>query len=133
MSEENMEIVRAAVDNFSHDKWDAAVVAFDPDVVWVETQGLGPDASSYTGIAQLRGAVERWVGMWQEYAFEVVRYEAVGDEVVLLARERGHGGLSGVSVRREVGGIYTMQHGRVVRVRWYGNWTEALEAAGLSE
>jgi hypothetical protein len=45
------------------------VVAFDPDVAWVETPSLGPDASSYVGIAQLRGAVERWVDMWQEYDF----------------------------------------------------------------
>jgi SnoaL-like domain len=69
MSEENVEIVRAAVDAFSRGNWDAAVVAFDPDVAWVETPSLGPDASSYVGIAQLRGAVERWVGMWPEYDF----------------------------------------------------------------
>jgi hypothetical protein len=32
MSEENIEVVRTAVDDFSRGDWDAAVLAFDPNV-----------------------------------------------------------------------------------------------------
>lgn len=133
MSEGNVEIVRAAVDAFSGGDWDAAVAAFDPDVAWVEKPSLGPDASSYTGIEQLREAIGKWVGMWSDYNFEVARYEDAGDEVVFLAREHGQGGVSGASVERELAAVYTLRGGKVMRVRLYGAWAEALKAVGLRE
>jgi hypothetical protein len=53
--------------------------------------------------------------------------------VVVLSRERGRGTLSEVEVEREVGQVVTLRDGKMVRVRLYGSWSEALEAAGLSE
>jgi uncharacterized protein len=131
MSQENVEIVRAAVDAFSGGDWDDALVAFHPEVAWVETPSLGPDASSCSGIAEVREAVGKWVGAWGDYNFDVARFEDAGDDVVFLAREHGHGGISGATVERELGAVYTLRNGKVVRVRLYGNWREALEAAGL--
>ena len=51
----------------------------------------------------------------------------------VLIRERGHGGASGAAVERELGEVFTLRDGKVVRVRLYGSWAEALEAAGLRE
>jgi ketosteroid isomerase-like protein len=133
MSRENVEMVREAVDAALRNDWAAASAAFDPSVAWVEMPSLGPDASSYTGIEELRGAIQSWIGMWSQYDVEVVRYADAGDDVVVLFRERGHGGVSGAAVERELGEVFTLRDGKVVRVRLYGSWTEALEAAGLSE
>src|SRR3954452_20477729 len=133
MSQENVEIVRRSADAFSRGDWDGALAEYDPDIEWVEMPSLGPDASTYTGREQLRGAVESWIQMWREYDIEVCRYADAGDGVVALVRERGRGGTSGASVEREIGELFTVRDGRVVRVRLYGSWSEALEAAGLSE
>jgi ketosteroid isomerase-like protein len=133
MSQENVTIVREAFEAAVRNDWSTASAAFDPNVEWVETPSLGPDASTYTGIDELRAAIESWTGMWSEYGADVARYADGGDDVVILIRERGHGGLSGAAVDRELGEVCTVREGKVVRVRLYGNWADALEAAGLSE
>ena len=133
MSQDNVEIVRRAFEAGSQEDWTSASAAFDPDVEWVEMPSLGPDASTYTGFHEARKAIESWMGMWSEYGSEVARYADAGNDVVILIRERGHGGVSGAAVERELGEVCTVRDGKVVRVRLYGSWAEALEAAGLSE
>jgi ketosteroid isomerase-like protein len=133
MSQENVEIVRSGLEAAARNDWNAAMASVDPNVEWVEMPSLGPDASSYTGVEELRKAINSWIGMWSEYDVEVVRYADADDDVVVLFRERGHGGVSGAAVERELGEVFTLRDGKVVRVRLYGSWREALEAAGLRE
>jgi ketosteroid isomerase-like protein len=133
MSQENVAIVQASVEAAARNDWGTAMVSVDPGVEWVEMPSLGPDASSYSGIAELREAVNSWIQMWSEYDAEVARYADAGDQVVVLFRERGQGGVSGAGVERELGETFTLRNGKVVKVRLYGSWAEALEAAGISE
>jgi uncharacterized protein len=133
VSQENVEVVRSGLEAAARNDWNAAMASVDPNVEWVEMPSLGPDASSYTGVDELRKAVNSWTAIWSEYDVEVTRYADAGDDVVVLFRERGHGGVSGAPVERELGEVFTLRDGKVVRVRLYGSWTEALEAAGLRE
>ena len=133
MSEENVELVRGAIEAAFRNDWAAASDACDPSATWVEMPSLGPDAATYVGIEEVRGAIQSWTEMWGEYAAEVSRYADAGDDVVVLIRERGHGGISGAAVERELGEVWTLRRGKITRVRLYGSWMEALEAAGLSE
>ena len=132
MSQENVEIVRRSVEAFAEGDWEDALSEYAGGVEWMEMPSLGPDASTYIGRDQLREAAESWIQMWSEYD-KVHRYADRGDEVVVLVRERGSGGASGVSVERELGEVFTLRDSEVVRVRLFGSWSEALEAAGLSE
>jgi ketosteroid isomerase-like protein len=132
MSEENVAIVRRSVEAFLAGDWDEALREYQADVEWLEMPSLGPDASAYVGRAELRAAAESWMGMWSEYKIEVRRYVDSGDEVVVLSAEQGSGGVSGATVERELGEVFTLVAGEVVRVRLYGSWAEALEAAGTS-
>jgi ketosteroid isomerase-like protein len=102
MSQENVELVRQGFEAALREDWDTATAAFNPAVEWVEMPSLGPDASTYTGIRELRGAIQRWTEMWSEYPAEVARYADGGDEVVVLIRERGRDGLSGAAVEPEL-------------------------------
>jgi ketosteroid isomerase-like protein len=133
MSQENVELVRRGAEAMTRGDWDAGLAGCDPAIEWVEMPSLGPDASTYIGVDELREAIQSWTDMWDQYDFEVVRYADAGDEVVVLSREHGSGGASGVAVERDMGQVFTVRDGRVVRVRLYGSWTEALEAAGLPE
>ncbi len=130
---ENVEIVRRSSEAFAKNDWNAAAAAVDPHVEWIEMPSLGPDASSYSGFEELRQAVESWIEKWSEYDVVISRYADAGDDVVVLSRERGRGAVSGVAVERELGQVFTLRDGKIVRVRLYGSWGEALEAAGLSE
>ncbi len=128
---ENVEIVRRSVTAFDAGDWAAALADYAPGVEWIEMPSLGPDAATYVGREQLRAAAESWVGMWTEYAIEVEEYREVGAEVVVLVRERASGGASGARVARELGEVFTLRDGQVMRVRLYGSWGEALDAAGV--
>lgn len=132
MSEENVVIARAAIEAFLAGDWDRAFQDFDPNVSWEETPGLGPDAGTYQGVEAAREAMEKWMRMWSGYEFAVERYVDAGDEVVILARERGEVSGSGAAVQRELAEVSTFRDGKVVRNRLFASWDEALEAAGLS-
>ena len=133
MSQENVEIARRSVEAFVAGDWSAISEVIDPEVEWIETPGLGPDAATYRGVEEAREAMGSWTGMWTEYAFEVREYLDAGDQVVVLGHESGRGRGTGVSVERELGQVHSIEGSKVKRVRLYGSWAEALEAAGLSE
>ncbi|MEO7198459.1 MAG: nuclear transport factor 2 family protein [Solirubrobacterales bacterium] len=133
MSQKNIEIVRHGTEGFVRGDWDAATSALDPQCEWIEMPSLGPDAASYTGLDEIRQAVGSWTGKWSDYDAEVLRYADAGNDVVVLSRERGRGVATGATVERELGQVFTLREGKVVRARLYGSWAEALEAAGMSE
>jgi ketosteroid isomerase-like protein len=133
MSRENVEIVRRSAEAFVRSDWNAISTLVDAEVIWEETPSLGPDASTYRGMKELRRAVESWMEKWSEYDFEIRRYAEFGDDVVVLAREQGQGGVTGAAVEREVGEVATVRNGKITRVRLYGSWAAALQAAGPSE
>jgi len=133
MSQENVELARRSLEVFAAGDWRTTLELVDPEVESIETPGLGPDAAVYRGIEEARGAVESWTAMSTDYAFEVRDYLDAGDQVVVLVKERGRGLSTGVSVERELGQVFTVRAGKVGRVRLYGSWTEALQAAGLEK
>jgi ketosteroid isomerase-like protein len=132
MSQENLDAVRRAVESYVGGDQEAWSEHLDPEITWEETPGLGPDPATYRGVDAVRAAVTSWLDMWVDYNFEVRQYIDAGDDVVVLADERGRS-RTGVSVERELGQIHTLRYGKLVRTRLYGSWAEALEAAGLRE
>jgi ketosteroid isomerase-like protein len=131
MSEENVDAVRRGIEAYVAGDWEAWFAEFDPEIMWEETPGLGPDPAIYRGADEVRAAVSSWLDAWVEYDFEVRQYIDAGDDVVVLANERGRS-RTGVSVERELGQIHTLRDRKLVRTRLYGSWAEAREAAGLS-
>ena len=87
----HIDIVRRSLEGAVSNNWSAAMACLDPGVVWEEMPSLGPDASTYNGIDELRQAIDSWIGMWSEYDAEIVRYADAGEDIVALLRERGHG------------------------------------------
>jgi ketosteroid isomerase-like protein len=73
------------------------------------------------------------------HAFADLRTEAEeiidldDDRVLVLARQRAKGKLSGVRIDHELGELFTLRAGKVVRYDSYWDLAQALEAAGLSE
>ena len=57
----------------------------------------------------------------------------VGDDVVATYRVRGRGRESGASVEQRITLVWSVRGGKVVRVRAYGERTDALESVGLIE
>jgi ketosteroid isomerase-like protein len=66
-----------------------------------------------------------------EWRLEPERFIDAGDRVVVVARLSARGKASDVSLERHDGMVWTVRDGKAVRLDYFNNPTEALEAAGL--
>ena len=129
MSQENVEIVRTAQQQFARGDFSWIEVADDFELV---TPRENPDGGTYHG-----EAARRWLMAWHD-SFEEITIESTemidtGDEVFagILQRGRPHG--SSAVVEERSWQVVTLRDGVVTRVEAFLERAQALEAAGLSE
>jgi ketosteroid isomerase-like protein len=136
MSQENVEIVRAAYRAYIAGDREAYLDFFAEDVE------ARPDASRFTEAKPFRGREEfrRFLAEsdedWEGGASsgEIREVFPVGDDrVVTLADWGGRGRASGIDLRSSLTSISTIRDGRIVKIEWFFDHAEALEAVGLSE
>jgi uncharacterized protein len=133
MSQENVEIVRAAFEATRSRDREAFRRLYDPDVEWEDVGKLWGDWGTRRGLDDLRDAFLTYFEAWEQPAFELERIVDAGDQVVAFVRASGRGRESGLVIDQVIPQVWTLSGGRVVRVRAYREKAEALEAAGLSE
>ena len=84
-----------------------------------------------------REGLERYYGMlaesWEDLQAVAQEYRDLGDRVLALGRNRGHGKGSGVPVEGPHGAVLDFRDGKISRIRLFVDHSEALRAAGLSE
>ena len=131
MSQENVEVVRAAFEVWNTGDMDAVRELYHPDAIMRMPEGW-PEPGPYFG----RDAVMREFGQlretWDADALEVISdLIDVADHVVLRFMWSGAG--YGPEANMEFTGVYTVRKGRVLYVEFFWDHAEALEAVGLSE
>jgi ketosteroid isomerase-like protein len=131
MSQENVEIVRAAFEAWNAGDMDALRDSYDPSIIWRGPDGW-PEPGPYAG----REAVMRQLGQlretWDADTFELISdFLDAGDRVAvrLIWRGVGHGPESNM----EFTGVYTVRKGRIFGIEFFWDHTQALEAVGLRE
>jgi ketosteroid isomerase-like protein len=142
MSEQNVELVRSLQPSddddlvaLFRDEGTALMESLAPfvhdDFEIVAPSGIQPGRR--TGLAGLRAGWLDWLEPWESYRVEVEDLIEAGDEIVVLVRDYGRR----VGVTQEISvvgaAVWTVRDGKVARVAFYLNRSEALEAAGLSE
>jgi uncharacterized protein len=134
LSRENVDIVRQVMDAEGRSDEAAIFALYDNDIEWDVSHFGGPVAGQ---VGTLRGhdGVRSWFRTWYE-GFEDVRYELeelidAGEHVVLVISQHARGRASGVEVSTRMFGAWTMRDAKVVRVAWFQDREEALEAVGL--
>ena len=131
MSQENVEIVRAAFEAFNRGDLDAALqaVAQDAELDW--SRALGP----YRGILRL-DQFRHFLGDFRS-TFESVRFEAHefldADEDIDVPFTGHIRGRDGIETTARGVLVCAVRDGPVVRVCLYQQKHDALEAAGLRE
>jgi ketosteroid isomerase-like protein len=139
MSEENVEIVRKAFEEFQ-----AGLARGDPGAVF-DSDTIAPDAEwipapNTLGVRPVyrgrEGFVEFW-GTWTEdfeWAADLERVIDAGDgRVLALFHQHATGKRSGATVDLHMGQLIELENGRVIRVRNFNDRADALGAVGLSE
>jgi ketosteroid isomerase-like protein len=132
MSQENVEIVRAAFDAYSRGDMGSALRLVDPEIVVKQPPEM-PDAMTHHGHAGVMEAIAVWPEQWDDYELEIVQIVDADEQVVVKIHQRGRGRGSGVEVEDEIWFVLGFRNGKIADWRMFGAEREALEAAGLSE
>jgi ketosteroid isomerase-like protein len=130
MSQENVEIVRRAVDAFNAGDRDRLLSLVDPEVEYRSAV----EQKIYRGHAGLVRYREDVDAVLEDFHTEDDRFlDAGSDRVVHLYRIVGRGAGSGVPVSRDIAALWQLRDGRLVEGQVYLDQRQALEAAGLRE
>ena len=130
MSQENVEIVRRAIEYFG-ETGDVASEYHDPKVEFT-TRPDGPEQTTFHGVEGLRRSVESFREVWSSTTFEAQEFIPTGEGAVVLVLWHLRA-QSGVELDVEEAWAYWVRNGRIRRIEQYGTKREALEAAGLPE
>ena len=134
MSQENIEIVRAAFEAYLRGEIDAVLRLCDKSIVITQAPEVPGVSSQQHGHAGVLEAFAMWPEQWDDYRAEIVRVIAhSGDYVVVATRQRGRGRQSGVEVTMEFTFAFTVRGGKIAEWRIFVQQDQALEAVGLRE
>ena len=135
MSQENVDLVRAAWDAWERGDMEAIFAFYDPAIVWDQT-GFGAHELSavYHGHDGVRQFFREWLAPFESYYAHAEDFIDAGEAVVVRCRQGGRGKTSGAAVEMPpYWQVYRLRDGLVIRIEVYRVQAEALEAAGLRE
>jgi ketosteroid isomerase-like protein len=132
MSEENVEVVRAAWRAYEERGIDAALDFFSEECVSEDFPEL-PDRATYHGRDGWRQRDRQFRRPWADIVFEASEFIDTGDEVVMVTAMHGHGKGSEAPMQMTFAFVYEVRDGSIVRDRAFTSRDQALEAAGLSK
>jgi ketosteroid isomerase-like protein len=133
MSQENVEVVKRAIDAFN--RRDLAVYddLYTPEYEWFPALIGAVDGESFQGREGLARYYEVVIDTWEEFHVVGENFRDLGDSVLVRIRVDGRGRRSGAPVVGRQSLICDFRDEKVARVRSFLNHCEALRAAGLSE
>ena len=131
MSQENVEIARAAIDAYNRRDWDAVLKEAAPGFELDFSRAVGP-ISGVFGLDQTRGIMGDLGGLWESSRIEPQEFIEAGEHVVVPWAFHGMG-RDGIEVQARTTWTFTIRDGAIARIAMYQELQEALEAAGLRE
>jgi ketosteroid isomerase-like protein len=130
MSQENVDKTKAFIAAYNRRDFDAAVADFDPDVAWVLPERQRSDSGR--GPEEVRRFWEGIDETFDELRLDPQEFVDAGDRVATRLRHYGRGKGSGIEIDEELyHQVVTFRDGRMVRIEYFADWPEALEAAGV--
>jgi ketosteroid isomerase-like protein len=141
MSQENVEIVRMALDNLyafmrGELSRDALAEVLDPQVEahWRDQQTYPDTPQNLRGVPELLEFGEQYGTTWIDLAAEPLEFiEAPRDRVLASISQSGRGRESGVPIVIHFFEVFTIRDGKVRQIEFFRHRADAVEAAGLSE
>jgi ketosteroid isomerase-like protein len=131
----NLDLVRSIYAAWERGDYSSAAW-LDPTVEFEIADG--PDAGSFTGIAEAKTAFREFLGMWDEFRTEAEEYRELDDERVLVyVHNGGRAKASGLQVGQLMGSkdganVLVIRNGKVVKFSIYFDRARALADLGLA-
>jgi ketosteroid isomerase-like protein len=133
VSQQNVEIARAAIEAINRGDLDAALADAAPDLEYVASGAVPGAGGVYRGPEGFRRFLETFLNEFSDFRLEVHELIEAGDQVLVSQTMRGRGKQSGVEANWRVWFLWTYREGKTVRGQGFTSRDEAFEAAGLSE
>ena len=132
MSQENVEVVRAAWDAWNRGDWDEWRSYLSPDFELDGSSTLGEWRGVHRGLDQVERAMQQFKEPWKSVRIEIDELIDAGEYVV--TRTTGHFlGRDGMEVQAGGAWCWSFRDGVVIRGLFSNEFDDALEAAGLTE
>ena len=131
MPQENVEIVKAAINALNRQDWDALFEDVAPGAEVDMSRAVGPISGVFK-IHQFRQTVEQFAENWESLRGEPHEFIEAGDIVVVPWTLHGKG-REGIEVTASPTWVWTIRDGAVQGLVMYQEREDALEALGLSE
>ena len=135
MSRENVETVQRAVGAWNADDLDAFLAELDADVEWHPAiePGLEGKGITYRGHDGARNIWGQDRGeAWERLINRPQEFRDLGESVLVLGRIDLTARATGIEFSQEVGEVFDLRAGKIVRIRDFLTHAEALEAVGVS-
>ena len=133
MSQENVNLVRRALDAFLRGDVEAMLSHMDPDGELHSAIVGGAEGNVYRGHEGFR----RWYAdsfeSFEELSNDWSEFRDLGDRILAFGHVRARGRESGVELDSPMGWVFTVRHGKLVKAEGFLSRAAALEAAGLRE
>jgi len=127
MSQEDIERLRRGYEAFNEGGVDAIVERLAPEIQ-VHERGSSPDRETYHGRGGIRELFEATAEAFDELRFEPEEFIDIGDHTLVLVRQHVRGRGSGAEIVGRIAHVWTMQDGRAIDLRIYGDKEQALKA-----
>jgi ketosteroid isomerase-like protein len=135
MSQENVEMIRAAMEAWNRGDWDEALKDAAPDFVLDNSMNSGDWRGIHQGADEAKRMWGMFTGPWESVRIDVSEF-IEGDKGAVVTRQKsrfvGRDGIELPGPTRS-GWLWSIRDGKIVHLATYNDLDEALEAAGLSE
>jgi hypothetical protein len=129
MSQENVETTRRFTEALVRRDYAAAATELGPKLEIDDT-----DIPESTGTDSFYAWLARWDAAWETWRLEDLEIRPVGENrTISLFKMIVKGKGSGIELARDDAVLADFLHGKIVRIGYYNDQSQALEAAGLSE
>ena len=129
MSQENVEVMRRIVEASGRQDYQTVLADLDPEVEIDDT-----DIPESTGADSFLEWLARWDQVWESWHIEDLEVRAAGeDQAIALFTMVAKGKGSGVELTRADTLVASFRSGKAVRLGYYNDQAQALEAVGRGE
>ena len=131
MSQENVQLVRAAMDAINTADVDAVLEMAGPGFEYDVSRAVGPFSGVYS-LDELPRVWKEFFGAWESSRYEADEFIETGDHVVTPFTNHLRG-RDGIEVQARAAFVWSIRDGAIAHLCLYQERPEALEAVGLKE
>jgi ketosteroid isomerase-like protein len=129
MSQANVDVARKGIEAWNQRDADLWLTYASPEIEWIPAGPAAVEQAVYSGYDDAaRGLAAVW-DTWEVFEFVEGEMRDLGDSVLWLGQVKMRGGTSHVELDREFALHSVVRDGRLIRVKAFLSWQDAIEAA----